>query len=51
MPALDQNLDVNCEFCGVQSTKLNFARQRRVVLLVHCIALNAPISLLNQEMI
>ena len=29
MPALDRNVKVTCENCGVQSTKLNFARHKK----------------------
>ena len=51
MPALDRMLKLLVEIvvCKIQSLTLLVTRS--VVLLVHCIVLNVPISLLNQKMV
>ena len=51
MPALNRYEKIRCMSCGNQTTQLNLAVLRRVVLLVHCIAPNVPISPQNLKMI
>ena len=51
MPALDGNFKYSCENCGTLVTKKNLSDTNRVAVVEHCIVINVPISLLNQEMI
>ena len=51
MPSINRNEKVTCENCGVQIQSEILLITGRVVLLVHCIVQNVPISLKNQEKI
>ena len=51
MPSLNRNEKVTCENCGIQTTELNVACHKKIVLLVHCIVPSVSVSPHNPKKI